>query len=554
MIRLLALLAAACFLSSCSTSKNVVITVIGTNDVHGELLPRNGEGGLVAISAYVNAVREARDSDGGAVILIDAGDMWQGTLESNFSEGAALVEAFNAMGYTAIAVGNHEFDFGPAGPLAVPKSADDDPRGALKQRAAEANFPFLAANLIDDTTGEPVRWPNVQPSVLVDVKGIKIGIVGVMTKNALARAIAANTIGLSVAPLAETITKEALALRNAGATIIIVSAHAGGQCSDFDDPDDTSSCDEQSEIFEVANRLPEGLVDHIFAGHTHNGIAHIVNGISISESYSRATEFSRIDLHVDRKSGRRTSRMIFPPTRVTQQPRYEGNDLTPVDGIVAIGDKAAATAAGIKHEKIGIHLATPFVLSKNPESALGNLYTDALLAAVEADISMHRTNTMIRANLPAGELTMGSLYEMSPFDNQIIVINLSGSELRRVIANQAHDREFRVGFSGMRVRVDCVDKRKTVVMKLDSGHEVSDTDSVSIAVADYLALGGDDVFTSVMPEGGYERQLDAPLARDAIADWLREMSGSISTSDFSSAGSPKWTLPDNLDSECRLAD
>jgi hypothetical protein len=75
---------------------------------------------------------------------------------------------------------------------------------------------------------------------------------------------------------------------------------------------------------------------------------------------------------------------------------------------------------------------------------------------------------------------------------------------------------------------------------------------VVIAVVNYLALGGDRVFTSVMPEGGYELQLDAPLARDAIVDWLKLRGGSISERDFSSDDNPKWNLPDNLESECRL--
>jgi 2',3'-cyclic-nucleotide 2'-phosphodiesterase (5'-nucleotidase family) len=552
MNRILTILITLVCVSACSAPNEFVITVVGTNDVHGELLPRDGEGGLVAISAYVNAVRAARDEDGGAVILLDAGDMWQGTLESNYSEGAALVEAFNSLGYAAAAVGNHEFDFGPAGPLPIPRSPEDDPRGALKPRASEANFPFLAANLIDETTGQPVKWPNVYPSTLIDVQGVQVGIIGVMTKTALARAIASNTVGLTVAPLAETIEREALVLREAGATIILVSAHAGGKCTEFDDPNDTSSCVAESENFSVANSLPHGLVDHILAGHTHQGIAHVVNGIAISEGYSRATAFSRVDLTVDRRTGKPTSRKIFPPKQTTQEPSYEGQEFAPAVDMLAIADKAKSLAADIKREKIGIHLETAFELSENPESALGNLYTDALLASVEADISMHRSNTMIRANLPAGDLTMGSLYEMSPFDNQITVIKLSGAELRRVIAAQAHYDRFRIGFSGMRVTVACADKRQSVVMRLANGREIADSDSVSIAVADYLALGGDDVFTAVMPDGGYERQLDAPLARDFIVDWLRERGGSISVSDFSSEDDPKWTLPEDLDPECRL--
>jgi len=552
MIRYLTLLLSACLLVACSPSSEFVITVIGTTDVHGALAPEGDDGGLVTLSGYVNAVREARREDGGAVLLIDAGDMWQGTLESNLSEGAALVAAYNSLGYTAAALGNHEFDFGPVGPLPMAKSATDDPRGALKQRATEASFPFLAANLIDQSTGEPVRWPNIQPTALIDVKGVKVGIIGVMTERALTSTIAANTVGLSIAPLVTTIEKEARALRESGASVIIVSAHAGGFCTEFDDPADTSSCDLTGEIFTVASSLPQGLIDHIFAGHTHEGIAHIVNGISISQGYSTATAFSRVDLVVDRSTGKRTDTKLFPPTQVVEASNYEGQAFVTDRNIEAIADLATARADDMRNEKIGIHLETPFVLTRSPESPLGNLYTDGLLASADVDISMHTTNTSIRANLPAGDLTIGSMYEMSPFDNQLTVIELTGAQLRQVIAEQAQRGTVRVGISGMRVYVACTNKNLSVTMQLTSGLEINDSDNVVIAVVNYLALGGDRVFTSVMPEGGYELQLDAPLVRDAIIDWLQQRGGSISESDFSSDDNPKWNLPDNLDSECRL--
>ena len=168
--------------------------------------------------------------------------MWQGTLESNLGEGAAVVAAYNAMGVTAAALGNHEFDFGPEGQHAVPVDAGEDPRGNLKRRASEAQFPVLAANLIDTSTGAPVDWENVRPSVMVEAVGIKIGIVGVMTANALTMTIAANVGGLAVAPLAESVTTAARQLRDDGAVLIIVAAHAGGKCTDFSDHRDLSSC------------------------------------------------------------------------------------------------------------------------------------------------------------------------------------------------------------------------------------------------------------------------------------------------------------------------
>src|SRR5690349_12820187 len=153
------------------------ITIIGTNDLHGALER------LPLFAGFVANVRAAREADGGAVVLLDAGDLFQGTLESNLAEGADVVRAYNQIGYTAVAVGNHEFDFGPEGPAAVAKSVEDDPRGALKQRLAEAKFPFLVSNIDDEKTGARIKWKNMPPSILIEAAGTMVGIIGASTES-----------------------------------------------------------------------------------------------------------------------------------------------------------------------------------------------------------------------------------------------------------------------------------------------------------------------------------------------------------------------------------
>src|SRR5438445_2336928 len=90
----------------------VTLSIVGTSDLHGAAFSGNGLGGLPLLAGYVNNLRAARAADGGAVLLVDSGDPFQGDVESNLSEGALVVDAYNAMGYTAEAVGNHDFDFG----------------------------------------------------------------------------------------------------------------------------------------------------------------------------------------------------------------------------------------------------------------------------------------------------------------------------------------------------------------------------------------------------------------------------------------------------------
>src|SRR3954467_14422684 len=94
-----------------STSSSVTISIIGTSDLHGYFMQRGGRGGIGVFAGFVNNLRAARAADHGAVLLLDSGDTFQGGVESNLSEGAVVVDAYNALGYTALAVGNHEFDF-----------------------------------------------------------------------------------------------------------------------------------------------------------------------------------------------------------------------------------------------------------------------------------------------------------------------------------------------------------------------------------------------------------------------------------------------------------
>lgn len=550
----------------------LTISMLGTNDVHGQLLPAGDRGGLVAISAYVNALRAARDEDGGAVLVIDAGDMWQGTLESNLVEGTAVVEIFNAIGVDAAAIGNHEFDFGPVGAKAIPEDEQDDPRGALKLGATMAEFPLLAANLIDDTTGRPVEWENVRPSVTLDVGGIRVGIVGVMTAAALRATIAANTTGLHVAPLTETIVREATALRNKGASIVIVTAHAGSSCKQFDNPEDLSSCNMHGEIMQVAEAIPRGLVDHIFAGHAHQGIAHVVNDISITSAYSNTRAFSRVDFRFDRNKDRVVSRKIHPPhwaclsvlpttgacAPPSAQPSeivnatYEGREIQASAEVVAIAERAATNVAYKKQERLGVILESAFPHPPATESPLANLMTHAMRESTGAEISIEAVVGGIRNTLPAGELTFGDVYEMFPFDNRTVILELTGRQLRDIVAAQSHRGRRRAGFSGMHVFIECNNDKMDVAIRRPDGSTIEMDDTLTVVVNDYLALGGDGVLTPVIPRGGFEIDYSRPLTRDVLVEWFRGQGGTLNPDDFVTTSRPKWNLPEELPQSCAL--
>ena len=540
----------------------VTLSIVGTNDLHGGILPRGGRGGLALLGGYLKNLRDARARDGGAVLLVDAGDMFQGTLESNVTEGASVIKAYNALGYAAAAVGNHEFDFGPAGPPATPRSPGDDPRGALKARASEAAFPFLAANLVDTATGRPVEWTNVKPTVLVQAAGVKIGIIGVMTREALTATIASNVGGLSVAPLTETIRAQATALRSQGAAVVVVTAHAGGRCSSFDRPEDLTSCEGSSEIFTAARGLAQGLVDVIVAGHVHASVGHLVEGIAITESFSGGRAFGRVDLAIDRRANSVTSKRIFPPRDLCArddpktlkcdpgtppgtlvQAEYENAPVTPDTTIERVLAPAVEQVRALKAAPVGIVLDTP-IRRLAPNSPLGNLFTDALLASVPgADVALNNSSGGLRADLPQGELTYGSVYEVMPFDNLVVPLRLTGKQLRLVFATFLQSGARIIGFSGIRVRGQCSGGSLDVVLSRPSGAPVTDGESLLVVVSDFLATGGDGILAPVIPPGGFPILGTAPLVRDVFAEHLRKLGGHLREEQLLDPGTPRLSVP-----------
>src|SRR4051812_28448294 len=187
------------------------LTIVGINDTHGALqaapTPKylksftNDEvGGAEWFAGWMNAVRADARTKGGEVLIVDAGDEFQGTLISNQYRGKSVTDVYNAVGVAASALGNHEFDFG------IP---------ALKDRIAQARYPILAANVFLKGTRNPPDW--LKPSAIVDVEGIKVGIIGLATEETPLTTNPLNLEGLEFVRGGPEAAREADALRAQGA-------------------------------------------------------------------------------------------------------------------------------------------------------------------------------------------------------------------------------------------------------------------------------------------------------------------------------------------------
>jgi 2',3'-cyclic-nucleotide 2'-phosphodiesterase (5'-nucleotidase family) len=491
-------------------TRKMVVSVVATTDVHGRIES------LPWLSGHLANLRAARAADGGGVLLVDSGDMFQGTLESNLGEGAAVVRGYNALGYNAVAVGNHEFDFGPAGPahLAAP---GDDARGALKARAAEARYPFLAANLRE--RGQPLRWKNVRPWVVVEVAGTRIGLIGVVTSGTPRATHPRNFAGMSVTPLARTIRESAQAARRAGARAVIVMSHAGGDCKRFDSPDDLGSCDPTEEIFTVARQLPRGLVDAIAAGHTHQGVAHRVAGVTIVQAHSLGRAFSRFDLIIDPARGRVLDVRLHPPYSLCgggtvpsfnpdacRPPPYEGRPVAFDARLAELLAPDIARAAELRKRPVGIQLPTPVRRATKEESPLGNLAAD-LLRTSRPDAQVGFINGgSLRNDLPAGPLRYGDLYQAFPFDDGVAVLHLSARQLAALVARNLGRDAGILSLSGVRAVARCQGRALEVTLLDPADKPLPGHTRLRAVTNGYLASGGDGLIDGILTPQPSEEQ------------------------------------------------
>jgi len=496
----------------------VHVVVAGTTDVHGWFEGHRDVpvpyGGLPLFASYVAALRAANP---GHVVVVDSGDVFQGTLESNFFEGEPLVKAYNAIGYDAVAVGNHEFDYGPVGPDSVPTKPEDDPLGALKRNAANAKWPFLSANIKEKATGQTPSW--MKRSTIVTVAGVKLGIIGLSTPDTPNTTTPENIASLSFGDPVSATVAEAADLRARGADAVIVIAHMGGRCSDLEDVHDNASCEMEHEVMKYLQALPKGTIDGYFAGHTHFQIRQVIEGVPVVQGSAYSREFSTVDFFVDPKQHRVLRSELRPLTMICRQvftgtstcdpkqapkgtalvPRmFEGRAIADEPTMAAMLQPYADRVAAKRNEPLGIRAAGTLSRNYTGESTLGNPLSDLLREWGGADIGFVNSGG-IRSDLHAGDLKYGDLFEVSPFDNFPALVEMTGQQLLDALRITSTGERGFLQVSGIRYVVDYVkdhdkpmpERNRLVSVTLANGQPLDPTATYKVATIDFLAKGGD---------------------------------------------------------------
>ncbi len=439
------------------------IQILHTNDIHGHMdsgetvQGGNGsftQGGLVALGALVQQQRGRAPE---RTLLLDAGDAWQGTFISNENHGAAITRIMSLLRYDAQAVGNHDFDWGQA---------------ELRSRTGEASFPFLAANVVDASGTVP---PYLKPYVVKDLGLAKVAVLGITNPGSASIVKATSVEGLRFLPSAEAVRRYLPELRRA-ADIVVVLTHIG--------------VDEDRKL---AADVPD--IDVIVGAHSHTALraGTTVGKTIIVQAGAYSAYVGHLELVIEPGSKRITA----APTRSDELISVAGGapggdaDIKTIEAIVA---ERRGAAAKYTDRVIG-STAAPL---DNPrtECGLGNLITDALLEYGRqqnwrSDVAFYNM-AGVRAPLPAGQITYGQLFQVLPFNNVVVNVDLTGQQLRAVL-EAASGSAGRLHIAGGRWTYRFSDPAGQRVSSATVGGAPLDPRRVyHVATIDYLLLGGDN--------------------------------------------------------------
>lgn len=443
-------------------SGRIHLVILHTNDVHGQVLTRKATwidkehpplvGGLPRVAAYVDSVREGAQHTGAGVIVLDAGDWYQGTPEGLVDEGLGFVQALALVGYDAMCVGNHEFDRGVAN---------------VERLIREAKLPAVCANLYVKATGKPVDW--VPPYRIIERKGIKIGIVGLVT------------------PATPEITHpdaKALDFTDPAKALARVKAELAGKV-DWIVPLTHLGLDHDRRL---ARSDPDLAL--IVGGHSHTYLKQgVLEGTTrIVQTGSKASAVGRVDVWLD-PTTRKIVDLRASMIDLNDEPPTEFRNAKLEAQCKKLSDQSVERMKDVVGE-----LEVALMRSNSPlsSSTAGNLIADSVREYAQADVGLMNRGG-IRCDLPAGKVTRRDVFEIVPFDNYISVLTLTGAELhemiRRAVEGTAHSG-LEVSGLEIEVAVDAAGKRHLVGLKI-GGKAYDAKATYRVAMNSFMADGGD---------------------------------------------------------------
>ena len=478
----------------------IELDVIFTNDIHGgigrldatfmnpEFPPPIGAG--PSATTYLKKVREEAAAGGREVFLFDSGDMFQGKPVGMYTEGEAVIDWMNDVGYTAAALGNHDFDLGWK---------------VTRNLIEQADFPVMALNVYDAATGEKVPWMDTW--MMKEVEGIKIAILGYVTEATVNMAFAENVEGLEFRPIHEVLPGDIEVANAAGADLVFVLMHNGlpywpeherefalmlERIAAGDFPHANMNA------MEIAHYVPG--IDALFGGHIHYGYRDPwedpVNHTLCFQGFANGSGLGHVTLRIDRE----TKSILGYEGHTSRAYRgrvydREGTLITlfeeehwPDPGMEAeIAAKVAKAEEGLD-EVIG---ETDVYLGREgtDKGLMGFVVADAYRERLSADFAIQNSGG-VRADLPVGKITERDVITVSPFDNNLVWIEVTGAFLKQLLEDKVRRTGIGLYISGGKVVVDPARPENERIVEMTVGGEPLDPDRMyKLVLTNYLAQG-----------------------------------------------------------------
>ncbi len=440
-------------------------------------------GGFARLAAVVKAER----AKGRIVIVAHGGDTISPSVTSGFDQGAHIIALTNMIAPDIFVPGNHEFDFGKA---------------VFLQRMKEATFPLYCANLRD---ADGASLPAFKDRAMLDVGGVRIGLTGLAYEQS---ARMSSPEDLKFASTFATTKEQAAALRREGADFVVAVLH----CNRGD----------------ALALQSTGAANLMLTGHTHDLFVNFTGDCAITESGYDAHHVTAIDATITvREDGAKRAMSWWPQFRV-----IDTATVTPdpeVAASVARFEFAVSAQMSAPIATTAVPLDSRAAVVRTREAAIGNLFADAMRASTHADAAVLNGGGIRAAKTyaPGDTISLRDILAELPFSNRIVLVEMSGRELKRAMENGLSLLPSAAGrfpqVSGIALEFDGAREAGSRIVSMQvAGAPLAEDKSYRVAILDFLARGGDDYAMfhdakRVTPDN------DAPLLVNEVADYVRKL-------------------------------
>ena len=402
---------------SCSESVLITVDIYAINDIHGKFVDAELHPGVDEMTTFLRKAQSQQEH----VLLLSSGDTWQGSSESNMTRGYLMTEWMNDLGFAAMTLGNHEFDWG------------EDP---IEENAELAEFPLLAINVYDADTKQQVSY--CQSSVVFEAGGVQVGIIGAIGDcySSISPDKVEDVYFVTGSALSALVKEEAQRLRDEGVDFIVYSLH-DGLGSSFGGSVKPIGTGFLSSYYDPS--LSNGVVDLVFEGHSHQsylllddyGVFHLQNGGDNKNGISHAA------VTINSANGNTE----VTTAELISHSRYTGLEDDPV--VEDLLEKYEEQIGTVR-DTLGYNARERDRNSLRQLSA--DLYYEAGMKAWgdEYEIALGGGFFSVRSPgfLPAGDVTYAQLHSLFPFDNELVLCKVKGRDLRNKFFQSSNDNYF----------------------------------------------------------------------------------------------------------------